>query len=54
MKALHDLVDQSTYLELLEDLRLTILLIDDLVKAECLLLYLALISIRRVLVYATC
>lgn len=54
MKALHDLVDQPTDLELLEDLRLAILLVDDLVEAKCLLLDLALVSIRRVLVDATC
>ena len=54
MKALHDLVDQPTDLELLEDLRLAILLVDDLVEAECLLLDLALVSIRRVLVHGTC
>ena len=54
MKALHDLVDQPTDLELLEDLRLAILLVDDLVEAECLLLDLALVSIRRVLVHTTC
>jgi hypothetical protein len=54
MKALHDLVDQPTDLELLEDLRLAILLVDDLVEAECLLLDLALVSIRGLLVHATC
>jgi hypothetical protein len=36
MKALHDLVDQASNLELFKDLRLTILLIDDLVEAESL------------------
>ena len=51
VKALHDFVDQTTDLKLLEDLRLAILLIDDLVKAKSLLLDLALVSIRRVLVH---
>jgi hypothetical protein len=54
MKALHNLVDQPTYLELLEDLRLAILLVDDLVEAKGFLLDLALVSIRRVLVHTTC
>jgi len=51
MKALHDLVDQAGDLQLLEDLRLTILLIDDLIEAEGLSLDLARVPIRSVLIH---